>query len=79
MAKQGAKLISALEAEARAHQQLVNIGEELKTIYMAGHLPDDDEMSRLREAYRAFMEAGRSVRTAVYDEQVVATRRHFAA
>jgi hypothetical protein len=76
---QGAKLISALEAEARAHRQLVNIGEELKTVYMAGQLPDDDEMLRLQQAYQAFMEAGRSVRAAVYNEQVVATRRRSAA
>ena len=76
---QGAKLVSALEAEARAHQRLVNIGEELKTVYMAGQLPDDDEMLRLQQAYQAFMEAGRSVRAAVYNKQVGATRRRFAA
>jgi hypothetical protein len=80
MARQGARLVLALEAEARAHRQLVNIGEELKTVYMAGQMPDDDEMSRLQQAYCAFIEAGRSVRTAVYQEQVVAARRRrFAA
>jgi hypothetical protein len=35
MARQGSKLVAALEAEARAHQHLVNIGEELKTVYVA--------------------------------------------
>ena len=31
-----AALYNALEAEARVHQHLVNIGEELKTVYVAG-------------------------------------------
>jgi hypothetical protein len=79
MAIQGARLVSALEAEARAHQQLVNIGQELKTVYMAKQMPDDDEMLRLQDAYRALIEAARSVRAAVYNEQVVATRSRFAA
>ena len=79
MAKQGARLVSALEAEARAHQQLVNIVQELKTVYMARQMPDEDEMLRLQDAYRALIEAARSIRAAVYNEQVVATRCRFAA
>lgn len=50
MARHGSKLAPALEAESRAHQHLVNIGEELKKIYMAGQQPDDDEMLRLHQA-----------------------------
>lgn len=68
MARQEANLISALEAEARAHQQLVNIGDELKTVYMAGQKPDDDEMLRLRQAYEALLGAARAVHAAAYDE-----------
>jgi len=79
MARQGAKLISALEAEARAHQQLVNIGIELKTVYMAGQQPDDDEMMRLHQAYEALMGAARAVRAAVYEEQAMASRKRDAA
>ena len=79
MAKQGARLVSALEAEARAHQQLVNIVQELKTVFMARQMPDDDEMLRLQEAYRALIQAARSIRAAVYNEQVVAMRSRFAA
>jgi uncharacterized protein YgiM (DUF1202 family) len=37
MARQGSKSVAALEAEARAHQHLVNIGEELKTVYVAAN------------------------------------------
>jgi hypothetical protein len=79
MAKQGAKLISALEAETRAHQQLVNIGEEIKTVYMAGQQPDDDEMLRLHQAYEALLAAARAMYEAVYDEQVMVTRKRYAA
>jgi hypothetical protein len=57
MARQGLKLISALEAEGRAHQHLVNIGEELKTVYMAGEQPDEDEMLRLHQAYDELLAA----------------------
>ena len=79
MARQGSKLVLALEAEARAHQHLVNIGEELKTVYMAGQQPDDDEMLRLHQAYDALLAAARSMYEAVYDEQAIATRRRQAA
>jgi hypothetical protein len=79
MARQGAKLISALEAETCAHQQLLNIGEELKTVYMAGQQPDDDEMLRLHQAYDALLAAARAMYAAVYDEQVVAMRKRRAA
>jgi hypothetical protein len=78
MARHGSKLVSALEAEARAHQQLVNIGEELKTVYMAGQQPDDDEMLRLHQAYDALLAAARNMYAAVYDEQVTITRKHAA-
>lgn len=78
MARQGAKLISALEAEGRAHQHLVNIGEELKTVYMAGEQPDDDEMLRLHQAYEALLAAARNMYAAVYEEQVLATRKRAA-
>jgi hypothetical protein len=78
MARLGSKLVSALEAEARAHQQLVNIGEELKTVYMAGQQPDDDEMLRLHQAYDALLAAARNMYAAVYDEQVMVARRHAA-
>jgi hypothetical protein len=71
-------LYNALEAEARAHQHLVNIGEELKTVYVAGQQPDDDEMLRLHEAYDALLEAARNMYAAVYDEQVIATRKRAA-
>ena len=79
MARQGAKLISALDAETRAHQQLVNIGEELKTVFRAGQQPDDDEMLRLHQAYQALLAAARSMYDAVYDEQVMAIRKRHAA
>ena len=79
MARQGAKLIAALDAEGRAHQHLVNIGEELKTVYMAGKQPDDDEMLRLHQAYDELLAAARNMYAAVYDEQVMATRRSRAA
>jgi hypothetical protein len=78
MARPGSKLVSALEAEARAHQHLVNIGEELKTVYMAGQQPDDDEMLRLHQAYDALLAAARSMYAAVYDEQVMVTRKRAA-
>ena len=79
MVRQGSKLISALESEARAHQHLVNIGEELKTVYMAGLRPDDDEMLRLHQAHDALLAAARNMYAAVYDERVVATGRRQAA
>ena len=78
MARHGSKLVSVLEAEARAHQQLVNIGEELKTVYMAGQQPDDDELLRLHQAYDALLAAARNMYAAVYDEQVIATRKRAA-
>ena len=78
MPRPGSKLVSALEAEARAHQHLVNIGEELKTVYMAGQQPDDDEMLRLHQAYDALLAAARSMYAAVYDEQVMVTRKRAA-
>jgi hypothetical protein len=78
MAKQGSKLILALEIEARAHQQLVNIGEELRTVYMAGQQPDDDEMLRLHQAYDALLAAARNMYAAVYEEQVMVTRKRAA-
>ncbi len=79
MARLAAKLISALEAEARAHQQLVNIGDELKTVYMAGQKPDDEEMLRLRMAYEALLGAAGAVHAAAYDELTSGTRQRRAA
>jgi hypothetical protein len=79
MARQAAKLISALEAESRAHQQLVNIGDELKTVYRAGQTPDEDEMLRLRQAYEALMGAAKAVRAAAYDELTLVSRKRRAA
>ena len=79
MAKQVAKLMLALEAEARAHQQLVNIGDELKTVYMAGQQPDDDEMLRLHQAYEALLASAKAVHAAAYDElSLVSRKRHVA-
>jgi hypothetical protein len=71
-------LVSALEDEARAHQHLVNIGEELKTVYMAGQQPDEEEMLRLHQAYDALLAAARNMYAAVYEEQVMATRKRAA-
>jgi hypothetical protein len=79
MARQGARLILALEAERRAHQHLVNIGEELKTVYMAGQQPDEDEMLRLHQAYDELLAAARNMYAAVYDEQAMVARRRHAA
>jgi hypothetical protein len=79
MARQAAKLITALEAEARAHRQLVNIGDELKTVYMAGQEPDEDEMLRLHQAYEALLGAAKAVRAAAYDELTLASRKARAA
>jgi hypothetical protein len=79
MAKLAAKLISALKAEARAHQQLVNIGAELQTVYMAGQKPDVDEMQRLRQAYEALMGAASAVHRAAHDELTLVSRRRRAA
>jgi hypothetical protein len=78
MARQGSKLVAALEAEARAHQHLVNIGEELKTVYVAGQQPDDDEMLRFQQAYEALLAAARNMYAAVYEEKVMATRKRAA-
>jgi hypothetical protein len=78
MARQGLKLISALEAEGHAHQHLVNIGEELKTVYMAGEQPHEDEMLRLHQAYDELLAAARNMYAAVYDEQVMAIRGRAA-
>ena len=78
MARRGSKLVLALEAEARAHQQLVNIGEELRTVYMAGQQPDDDEMLRLHQADDALLAAARNMYAAVYEEQVMVTRKRAA-
>ena len=61
-----AKLTLALEIEARAHQQLVNIGDELRTVYSAGETPDDDEILRLRQVYEALMKAADAVLTAAH-------------
>jgi hypothetical protein len=79
MAKRGTKLTLALEAESRAHQQLVNISEELKTVYMAGQEPDDDEMMRLHQAYAALLGAARAVYAAVGGEQAMSSRKRCAA
>ena len=75
MARQAARLISALEAEARAHQQLVNIGDELKTVYMAGQKPDEDELQRLRQAHDALLGAAKAVHAAAYDELTFPRRK----
>lgn len=79
MTRQAAKLISALEAEAHAHQQLVNIGHELKTVYMAGQTPDDDEMLRLHQAYECLLGAAQAVHAAAYAELAMASRKPSAA
>jgi len=79
MTRQVAKLVSALEAEARAHRQLVNIGEELKMVYMAGQKPDDDEMQRLRQAHDALLGAASAVHAAAHGELALALRKHRAA
>jgi len=79
MARQAAKLMMALETEARAHQGLVNIGDEIKTVYMAGQQPDEDEMLRLRQAHDALVEAAKAVHAAVHAEPIVASRRRRAA
>ena len=78
MAKQAAKLTVALEAEAHAHQQLVNIGDELRTVYMAGQKPDEDEMLRLRQAYEALLGAAKAVHAAAYEPTLVSRRRRAA-
>ena len=78
MARQGSRLAQALETEARAHQQLVNIGEELRTVYTSGQQPDDDEMLRLHQAYDALLAAARNMYAAVYEEQVTGTRKRAA-
>lgn len=79
MGRPAAKLISALETEARAHQHLVNIGDELKTVYMAGQTPDEDEMLRLHQAYEALLGAAKAVRSAAYDELTLVSRKASAA
>lgn len=79
MLKQGVKLSLALEAEAHAHRQLVNIGAELRTVYAAGQTPDADEMRRLRQAYEALMSAAGAVHTAAHDELTLVPRKRRAA
>jgi hypothetical protein len=79
MTRQGSKLAQALATEAHAHQQLVNIGEELKTVYSAGQQPDDDEMLRLHQAYDALLAAARNMYAAVYQEQQAIVSRKRAA
>ena len=78
MARQGDKLTSALEAEARAHQQLVNIGDELRTVRKARQKPDDDEMLRFHQAYEALLTAAMSVHAAVCSGQAASRRRGLA-
>ena len=78
MAKLGDKLISALEAEARAHQQVVNIGDELKTVQKARQQPDEDEIFRLHKACAALVEAGKAVEAAVFAEWMT-PHKHKAA
>ena len=78
MARRGDKLISALEAEARAHQQLVNIGDELKTVQKARQEPDEDEIFRLNNACEALVQAGRAVEAAVTAE-LMSRRKRTAA
>jgi hypothetical protein len=73
MARQGDKLASALEAEARAHQRLVNIGEELRTVQKARQKPDDDEMLRFDQAYAALLLAAMSVHAAVRSKQLASS------
>jgi hypothetical protein len=51
----------------------------LKTVYMAGEQPDEDEMLRLHQAYDELLAAARNMYEAVYDEQVMAIRRRHAA
>lgn len=65
MAIDADKLTSALELEARAHQELVNIGEEFKTIHHAKRKPDEDEIRRLRKACQALVDAGKAVDAAI--------------
>jgi hypothetical protein len=78
MARQGDKLISALEAEAHAHQQLVNIGDELKTVQKARQEPDEDEIFRLHRACEALVQAGRAVEAAV-NAELMSRRKRTAA
>jgi len=75
MTRQAAKLVLALELEARAHQLLVNIGAELRTVYCAGEEPDDEEMLRLRQAYEALLAAANAVMSAAHEELVPTSRR----
>ncbi len=70
-----AKLTSALELEARAHQQLVNIGDELRTVYNAGEKPDDDEILRLHQAYEALMSAAGAVIAAAHGAVALTPQR----
>jgi len=78
MAKQAHRLTSALQAEARAHQWLVNIGDELKTVRKARQKPDDDEMLRFHQAYEALLQAAMSVHAAVCSGQTASRRRRAA-
>lgn len=74
MTKLAAKLTSALELQTRAHQQLVNIGEELKTVIQAGVAPDDDEVLRLHKAYDALLAAARGMMAAAQEDMACAPR-----
>ena len=78
MARQGGTLISALEAEVRAHQQLVNIGDELKTVQKARQEPDEDEIFRLHKACEALVQAGRAIEVAV-NAELMSRRKRTAA
>ena len=75
MAKLAAKLTSALELETRAHQQFVNISEELKTVLGAGIAPDEDEILRLHRAYDALLAAARAMMAAAQEDMAHAPRR----
>ena len=55
------KLASALDAATKAHQDLVNIGDEFKAIHRAKREPDESDIRRLHEACRAFVEVGKAV------------------
>ena len=51
----------------------------LKTVYMAGPKPDDDEVLSLRQAYEALLGAARAVDAAAYDELTLVSRKLRAA
>ena len=68
MARQGDTLISALDAEVRAHRQLVNVGDELKTVQKVRQEPDEDEIFGLHKGCEALVQAGRAIEAAVNAE-----------